>query len=103
MIPPLQSLWRSWALIGALVAVRVALAWRTGSPVIHFPILTTMVAKGAAVGPVCAYIAAWALLGLNRFLEPVLGPHVAVARFCASAAFPPLIGWPASRLARPLP
>lgn len=67
-----------------------------GGPFTHFPILASLLAKGAAVGPVCAYIAAWALIGLNRFLVwelPILGPRVACVRFLASVAVPPLIGW----------
>lgn len=67
-----------------------------GGPFTHFPILASFLSKGAGVGPVCAYIAAWALLGLNRFLVwelPILGPQVAVARLVASLWFPPLIGW----------
>ena len=67
-----------------------------GGPFTHFPILASFLAKGAAVGPICAYIAAWALIGLNRFLVwelPILGPQVALVRFAASVGFPPLIGW----------
>lgn len=67
-----------------------------GGPFTHFPILASFLSKGAAVGPVCAYIAAWALIGLNRFLVwelPILGPQVALVRFLASVGFPPLIGW----------
>lgn len=67
-----------------------------GGPFTHFPILASFLSKGAAVGPVCAYIAAWSLIGLNRFFVwelPILGPQVAVVRFLASAALPPFIGW----------
>ena len=67
-----------------------------GGPFTHFPILASFLAKGAAVGPVCAYVAAWALIGLNRFFVwelPILGPRVALVRFVASAGVPPLIGW----------
>lgn len=67
-----------------------------GGPFTHFPILASFLSKGAAVGPVCAYIAAWALIGLNRFLVwelPILGAQVAAVRFLSSVAFPPLIGW----------
>ena len=67
-----------------------------GGPFTHFPILASFLAKGAAVGPVCAYVAAWALLGLNRFLIwelPILGSQIALARLCASVWFPPVIGW----------
>lgn len=67
-----------------------------GGPFTHFPILASLVTKGAGVGPVCAYIAAWALLGLNRFVVwelQILGPEIACARLLASLWFPPLIGW----------
>lgn len=67
-----------------------------GGPFTHFPIVASFLSKGAGVGPVCAYIAAWSLIGLNRFLVwelPILGPQVAIARFLASAALPPFIGW----------
>ena len=67
-----------------------------GGPFTHFPILASFLSKGAGVGPVCAYIAAWSLIGLNRFFVwelPILGHQVAIVRFLASAAFPPLIGW----------
>ncbi len=161
--PPLQSMWRSWLVIGGLVIACAVLAWRDGGwprvgqaltsgsrlfasvlpnlvlgvalagflhvlipqelisrwmgegsglpgllvgtvagmltpggPFTHFPILASFLAKGAAIGPVSAYIAAWALIGLNRWLVwelPILGPQVACVRFVASMGFPPLIGW----------
>ena len=67
-----------------------------GGPFTHFPILASFLSKGAAVGPICAYIAAWALIGLNRLLVwelPILGPQIALVRFLASMGVPPLIGW----------
>lgn len=67
-----------------------------GGPFTHFPILASFLVKGAAVGPVCAYIAAWALIGLNRLVVwelPILGPRVTFVRFLASAGVPPLVGW----------
>jgi uncharacterized membrane protein YraQ (UPF0718 family) len=66
-----------------------------GGPFTHFPILASFIAKGAGIGPICAYIAAWALIGVNRFLVwelPILGPRVALVRFAVSLAFPPVIG-----------
>ena len=74
-----------------------------GGPFTHFPILASFLSKGAAVGPICAYVAAWALLGLNRFFVwelPILGPRIALVRFLASAGIPPLIGWLSSLLFR---
>lgn len=173
MLPPVSSLWRSWVVVGALVALCAVLAWRGGGPArvgealasgaalfvgvlpslvlgfalagflhvllpaelisrwmgqeagarglwvgtlagsltpggpfTHFPILASFLAKGAAVGPICAYIAAWALLGLNRFLVwelPILGPRVALVRLSASLVFPPIIGALAGWLVRALP
>ena len=166
MTPPLQSLWRSWLIVGTLVIICAVISWRTGGPsrvgqalgsggklflsilpslilgfslagfihalvpgemisawmghdsgirglfvgtiagmltpggpFMHFPILASFMSKGAAVGPVCAYIAAWSLLGFSRFIVwelPMLGYKVAFARYAASLAFPPLIGWLAS-------
>ena len=67
-----------------------------GGPFTHFPILASFLNKGAAVGPVCAYIAAWALIGLNRFIVwelPILGPRVASVRLLSSLAVPPIVGW----------
>ena len=163
MVPSAQSMWRSWLIIGCLVAVLGVVAWRTGGaprvgqalasgawlflgvlpnlvlgfalagflhvllpgdlisrwmghesgargllvgtaagmltpggPFTHFPILASFLSKGAAVGPICAYISAWALIGLNRFLVwelPILGPQVALTRFLASVGVPPLVGW----------
>lgn len=66
-----------------------------GGPFTHFPILASFLSKGAAVGPVCAYIAAWALVGLNRIVVwelPILGPRITLVRFLASVGVPPLIG-----------
>ena len=170
MAPPIQSMWRSWVVIGTLVLIAAVIAWRSGGsarvgqalasgaglflsvlpnlllgfalagflhvllpqelisqwmgqgsgirgllvgtgagmltpggPFTHFPILASFLSKGAGVGPVCAYIAAWALIGLNRFIVwelPILGPQIAFVRFLASAAVPPFIGWLAAWLFR---
>jgi uncharacterized membrane protein YraQ (UPF0718 family) len=67
-----------------------------GGPFTHFPILASFLSKGAAVGPVCAYIAAWALIGVNRIIVwelPILGPRITLVRFLASLGVPPLVGW----------
>ena len=172
MAPPIQSMWRSWVVIGTLVLIAAVIAWRSGGsarvgqalasgaglflsvlpnlllgfalagflhvllpqelisqwmgqgsgvrgllvgtvagmltpggPFTHFPILASFLSKGAGVGPVCAYIAAWALIGLNRFIVwelPILGPQIAFIRFLDSAAVPPFIGWLAAWLFRAL-
>ncbi len=67
-----------------------------GGPFTHFPILASFLAKGASVGPICAYIAAWGMVGISRLVVwelPLLGSQVVLARVIASIGFPPLIGW----------
>ena len=57
--------------------------------------LASFLSKGAGVGPVCAYIAAWGMIGINRIIVwelPILGPRIVAVRVLASIAFPPLIG-----------
>jgi uncharacterized membrane protein YraQ (UPF0718 family) len=81
---------------GGIMAGSVAGMLTPGGPFTHFPILASFLAKGAGVGPVCAYVAAWGLVGINRFVVwelPILGPRVALVRFAASFAIPPFIGW----------
>ena len=76
-----------------------------GGPFTHFPILASFLAKGATVGPVSAYIAAWSLIGVNRIIVwelPLLGPHITLARVLASLWAPPLVGWLAGWLFRAL-
>ena len=84
-----------------LVVGSVAGMLTPGGPFTHFPILASFLSKGAGVGPICAYISAWALIGLNRFIVweyPILGPKVSLVRFAVCVAFPPVIGWFSARL-----
>ena len=80
---------------GLLIGM-VAGSLTPGGPFLHFPILASFLAKGAGVGPISAYIAAWSLIGINRFLVwemPILGSQIALVRFFSSLAFPFIIGW----------
>jgi len=80
---------------GLLVGT-LAGALTPGGPFTHFPILASFLSKGAGVGPVCAYIAAWALIGLNRFFIwelPILGAPFALVRLAVSAWVPLVVGW----------
>ncbi len=80
---------------GLLVGM-VAGSLTPGGPFLHFPILASFLSKGAGVGPITAYIAAWSLIGLNRFLVwemPILGSQIALVRFFSSLVFPFIIGW----------
>jgi len=88
--------------VGLLIGTAAG-ALTPGGPFTHFPILASFLSKGAGVGPVCAYIAAWALIGVNRIIVwelPILGPRIALVRFLASMAVPPLVGWLAGALYR---
>ena len=51
--------------LGLLVG-SAAGALTPGGPFTHFPILASLLDKGAAIGPVSSYIAAWALIGVHR-------------------------------------
>ncbi len=74
-----------------------------GGPFTHFPILAGFLRAGAGVGPVAAYIAGWALLGLNRIVVweiPILGWRFVLARFVACLLIPPTCGWLTGHLYR---
>lgn len=89
--------------VRGLLVGTVAGTLTPGGPFTHFPILASFLAKGASIGPVCAYIAAWALIGINRIVVwelPILGPRVVLVRVLACAAVPPLVGWLAAVLHR---
>lgn len=66
-----------------------------GGPFTHFPIVASLLGKGAAIGPICAYISAWALLGVNRIVVwegPILGWRFVTIRVASCLLFPPLAG-----------
>ena len=51
--------------------------------------------SGASVGPLAAFLTAWAIIPINRTLVyeiPLLGTPFAFARYAASLAFPFVIG-----------
>ena len=81
--------------VRGLLAGTAAGALTPGGPFTHFPILASLIARGAAVGPVSAYIAAWALFGVHRILiweAPILGWRFVAVRVAACLLFPPVIG-----------
>jgi len=66
-----------------------------GGPFVQFPIVATLLESGAGVAPLMAYISAWSLLGMNRFLIyeiPLLGWKLSVSRLAVSLIFPVIIG-----------
>lgn len=85
-----------------LLAGTAAGALTPGGPFTHFPILASLIARGAAVGPVSAYIAAWALFGVHRLLiweAPILGWRFVLVRVASCLVFPPIIGAVSAALA----
>ncbi len=72
-----------------------------GGPFIQFPIVAAMFKAGAHIGPLIAYLSAWALLGINRvivFEIPLLGFHITSTRLLCSFIFPIIIGYMAKFL-----
>jgi len=67
-----------------------------GGPIVQFPIIAVLYQKGMGVGPLTAYVSAWSLIQIQRFLFmelPLLGWQLALVRIAASFAFPVIIGF----------
>jgi uncharacterized membrane protein YraQ (UPF0718 family) len=66
-----------------------------GGPFTHFPLLAMLRSHGAGVGPITAYVSAWALLGVHRMViweGPLLGWKFVLVRGLACVLCPPLTG-----------
>jgi len=64
-------------------------------PFVSMPIAAVMLRSGAAPGPVVAYLTAWSLLSLNRFVAweiPILGLRFALLRWAICLVLPMLAG-----------
>jgi len=97
-----DALGRDSGLRGLVVAAGAGAITPAG-PFVSMPIAVVMIRAGAATGPVVAYLTAWSLLSLHRFVAweiPILGWKFAVLRYGASLLLPLLAGWLASVLAR---
>ena len=78
-----------------LITGTAAGALTPGGPFVQFPIVAALLKSGAGVAPLMAYISAWSLLGINRFLiyeVNLLGWRLALCRMAASLLFPMIIG-----------
>jgi uncharacterized membrane protein YraQ (UPF0718 family) len=67
-----------------------------GGPYVLFPIVASMYKAGAHIGPLIAYLSAWALIGLNRVIAfeiPLLGFQITFTRLLCSLIFPIIIGY----------
>ncbi len=81
--------------VKGLLAGTLGGALTPGGPFTHFPIVASLMGKGAALGPICAYIAAWALLGVNRIVVwegPMLGWRFVGIRVLSCLLLPPIAG-----------
>jgi uncharacterized membrane protein YraQ (UPF0718 family) len=78
-----------------IIIASLAGSFTPGGPFVQFPIVAALLKSGAGIAPLMAYISAWSLLGVNRFLVyelPMLGWKLAVSRMAASLIFPVVLG-----------
>ena len=92
--------------IRGLMIGTVAGAFTPGGPMLHFPIVATLLASGAGAGPIIAYLTSWSVIGFHRVIIweiPILGMEISVVRFVASLFVPPLVGFVGGLLFHSLP
>lgn len=65
-----------------------------GGPYVVFPIIGSLYRAGAGIGPMVAFLVAWALWGLSRLPYEValVGPKFALIRIVSTLIFPPIAG-----------
>jgi len=82
-------------LIGCLAG-----ALMPGGPFIFYPVAASLMAAGAEIGTVIAFVTAKNLYSISRLpLEvALLGPHLTIVRFVLTLALPPILGALAERL-----
>ncbi len=92
--------------IRGLMIGTVAGAFTPGGPMLHFPIVATLMTAGAGAGPIIAYLTSWSVIGIHRVIIweiPILGMDISVTRFVASLFVPPLVGYVGGVLFHSLP
>jgi uncharacterized membrane protein YraQ (UPF0718 family) len=97
-----QALGETAGLRGILLGTGLGMLTPAG-PFIAMPIAAVMLRAGAAVGPVIAFVTAWSLLALHRFVAweiPILGWQFATLRYGVSLVVPVLVGLAARALTR---
>lgn len=88
--------------VGLLIAT-VAGSITPGGPFIQFPLVASLWKSGAGIGPITAYITAWALLGVQRILvweAPIMGWNYVLIRFLATISLPFIAGYVAAFVQR---
>ena len=72
-------------------------------PFVSMPVAAVMMRSGAGAGPVVAFLTAWSLLALHRFIAwevPILGWRFAALRYGVCLLLPLLAGWLARLVSR---
>jgi uncharacterized membrane protein YraQ (UPF0718 family) len=75
---------------GVLIGIAVGASVPAG-PYVVIPLLGTLMANGAGVGPLAAFITAWSVIPISRSLVwelPFLGPPFAISRYVVALSFP---------------
>ncbi len=105
LVPPTwirRSLGAESGLRGILIASGAGLLTPAG-PFVSMPIAAAMLGAGAGVGSVVAFVTAWSLLAIHRFVAwevPVLGWPLATLRYGLCLGVPVLAGLAARALSR---
>lgn len=73
-----------------------------GGPFVSYPLVATLYRAGAGIGPVVAFVTAWALGSVSRLpLEiGVVGLRLTLIRLASSIIFPPIAGLIATVIVR---
>ena len=89
-----DTLGRDSGLSGIAIAAGAGML-TPGGPFVSMPIAAVMVRAGAGTGAVVAFLTAWSLLAVHRFVAwevPILGWRVAALRYGVCLALPILAG-----------
>jgi uncharacterized membrane protein YraQ (UPF0718 family) len=79
---------------GIFIGIAVGATVPAG-PYVVIPLLGTLMANGAGVGPLAAFITAWSVIPVSRSLiweYPFLGAPFAISRYLVALAFPLIAG-----------
>lgn len=77
-------------IMGIFIGIAVGAAVPAG-PYVVIPLLGTLMANGAGVAPLTAFITAWSVIPVSRSLVweyPFLGPPFAISRYIVALSFP---------------
>jgi uncharacterized membrane protein YraQ (UPF0718 family) len=87
---------------GIWIAAGIGMMTPAG-PFVSMPVAAVMLRAGAGAGPVVAFLTAWSLLSVHRFIAwelPILGFSFAATRYALSFLLPLIAGFAARALLR---